>query len=154
MSSFVSRNLNAMNSGFFKWLLLLPLSVLFLAPSCKKNQEMQEEDKVYNLDLFKQQKWFLSGEETSGDTVYFRPESYEFPPSRGREAFMFLAEEGKMTYFAISPTDFPMKMDASWKLSDGVLLFDIPGNEYIQDRQFQFRIVDLNEERLKAIQIY
>ncbi len=139
-----------MNLGTFKGIVFALICFIFLAPSCKKETEAT----TYNFDQFKSQNWFYSAEEFSGDTVYFRPQSYEFPRSRGREGFIFSEEEGKMTYLAISPGDMPMKMDAVWRLEEGVLIFDIPGNELIGSRQLRFKIIEMNDEILKAVQIY
>ena len=122
-----------------------------MAPSCKKEEE--KESKL-NLELIKETAWYYSNEEFSGDTVYFRPDTYEFPRSRGREGFKFLDEQGAMEYYAISPADMPMKMKASWKFENDILTIDIPGNEYARDRNLQFKVLEVKKDRITTLEIY
>ncbi len=134
-----------------KSIIISALLFTLIAPSCKKNEDEKES---FNLELLKEQAWFFAGEETSGDTIYYRPETYDFPLSRGREGFI-LKENGMVTYNAISPTDFPMRFeDAKWSYNDDILKLSIPGNEYANPRTIEFRILSLDKERLKAIAIY
>lgn len=139
------------NMKILQSIILTSLVFILIAPSCKKEEA---EEKSFDFELLKEQVWYFAGEETSGDTIYYRPETYDFPMSRGREGFK-LKEEGKVLYHAISPTDFPMKFEnAKWSFDDGVLTIEIPGNEYAQPRVLQYRILSLDKEKLKAIAIY
>lgn len=136
---------------FFKSIFLSVMLFSLIAPSCKKNEEAEES---FNLDLLKEQSWYFSGEETSGDTIFYRPETYDFPLSRGREGFI-LKDDGTVTYYAISPTDFPMKFEnAKWAFNEDTLKINIPGNEYAQPRALEYQIISLDKEKLKAIAIY
>ena len=139
-----------MNIALIKTLLLAICLFPLLAPSCSQEQEKQ----AANLELLQKQKWFFSNEEFRGDTVYFRPESYEFPRSRGREGFQFKEEDGKVTYYAISPADMPMVLEATWTYDDEILSFDIPGNEFSDPRKYQFKLLELNKDVMETIMIY
>jgi hypothetical protein len=66
------------------------------------------------------QLWVHSHEEDTNAEVVFRPESYEFPPSRGRFSFE-LKEDGNLVRFGIGPTDKATPTGGSWKLEGNKL---------------------------------
>jgi hypothetical protein len=141
-----------MNSGFKKILFLSLVSFFFLAPSC--NKENEQNIKTLDLEVLKSSKWFYSAEEFSGDTVIFRPESFDFPPSRGREAFEVIDDQGGLKYYAIGPTDMPAKLDGKWTYADEVLTLDVQGDQFIKANKLQFRILEITKERIQTIMIY
>jgi hypothetical protein len=63
------------------------------------------------------QKWIHSHEEDTADEIVFRPESYKFPPSRGRRSFQ-LAADGTMVEYGIGPDDRPNPTPGLWELND------------------------------------
>ena len=63
-------------------------------------------------------RWVLSHEEDTAQTRVFRPASFTFPPSRGRESFTLLPD-GSMSADAIGPTDQPVGTEGSWRLTQG-----------------------------------
>lgn len=64
--------------------------------------------------------WTHSHEEDSGDLVVYRPSSYAFPRSRGRDSFE-LAADGSLGARAIGPDDRSVASPGSWELSAGGL---------------------------------
>jgi hypothetical protein len=51
-------------------------------------------------------RWLHSREEDTGDEMVFRPESYDFPPARGRTGFE-LSPDGSVLDLGVGPTDRP-----------------------------------------------
>jgi hypothetical protein len=64
--------------------------------------------------------WVRSTEEDTPTELVYRPSSYPFPPSRGREG-MELAPDGTMVQSAPGPTDLARQRKGRWRLEDGVL---------------------------------
>lgn len=48
--------------------------------------------------------WLSSREENTGDTLVYRPNTYPFPPARGRTGFAF-KPYGRFEQFDMAPTD-------------------------------------------------
>lgn len=71
------------------------LCLLFLANTCKKN--------TLESELIGKT-WLHSYEEDEGDVTVYRPNTYDFPPSRGRTGFA-LEKEGVLKQYDIAPTD-------------------------------------------------
>ena len=63
------------------------------------------------------QHWVHSHEEDQNDMQAFRPEGFEFPPSRGRRALHF-HEDGSITFHDIAPTDGLVKVEGYWYAED------------------------------------
>ena len=79
----------------------LLVCLVLIAGTCKKRT-----DKNY-MDFTKAivgKTWLHSHEDDRGDTLTYRPNSYDFPPSRGRTGFAF-DHNGLFTQFDIAPTD-------------------------------------------------
>ena len=73
------------------------------------------------------QKWRHSHEEDTGDRMVFRPESYAFPPSRGRRSFELRAG-GRVINQRPGADDRPEESSGSWHLrDDGKLELRTPG---------------------------
>jgi hypothetical protein len=62
-------------------------------------------------------RWVHAHEEDSSDTLVFRPDSYKFPPSRGRRSFDLQAD-GALIDHRIGPDDRPRQEAGSWRLTD------------------------------------
>ncbi|WMJ74536.1 hypothetical protein RCC89_15380 [Cytophagaceae bacterium ABcell3] len=75
-----------------KALILCLLSYLLLAAPGQKIP-----DEMY-------QKWYHSHEESDSDVKVYRPETYDFPPTRAREAIEF-RKDGTFSEFRTSPAD-------------------------------------------------
>ncbi|TXK37406.1 hypothetical protein FVR03_15465 [Pontibacter qinzhouensis] len=76
-------------------LLLCLLSLLLLASTCRTEKLERELLEVT---------WLHSFEEDEGDTLVFRPNTYDFPPSRGRTGFA-IENKGVFKEYLIAPTD-------------------------------------------------
>ncbi len=57
--------------------------------------------------------WIRSFEDDKDGTQAYRPETYEFPPARGREGWRF-EEDGTLTKQAIAPTDGYISQRGKW----------------------------------------
>lgn len=61
------------------------------------------------------QKWVHSYEDEKGDGIeVYRPESYSFPPSRGRKGIKF-QKDGSMVRFDIGPADGTKFLMGKWE---------------------------------------
>jgi hypothetical protein len=63
-------------------------------------------------------RWVHSHEEDTPDEMVFRPASYAFPRSRGRQSFE-LRPDGSYAGSAPGPADTPEPSEGSWSLEGG-----------------------------------
>lgn len=89
--------------------------------------------------------WLRSPEEDTASQVVYRPVSYSFPPSRGREG-MRLSPDGTMLHAAIGATDLARHRAGRWRLEDSALHleFEDPVAQRVLD------LVDASPDRLVA----
>jgi hypothetical protein len=72
-------------------------------------------------------RWVHSHEEDTATERVFRPDTYRFPPSRGRRAFELRAD-GSMVSRGIGPDDRPTLRNGSWKIvGDNTIELDDDG---------------------------
>ena len=88
---------------------LLPLSLLLLAATCKPHRPAAATPAPKQLEGT----WLVSREENSGDTLVYRPNTYAFPPSRGRTGFA-IKSYGRFEQFDIAPTDGLAGRPGTW----------------------------------------
>jgi hypothetical protein len=81
---------------------------------------MNKKKKVTSTVL--QKHWVHSHEEDTDTEMVFRPATYNFPRSRGRESFE-LKPDGSLVGFGIGPTDRPQETHGTWKLEDDKIVF-------------------------------
>lgn len=62
--------------------------------------------------------WRHSHEEDTETETVFRPESFDFPPARGRVGYTF-RKGGSCDYLGISPRDGTAKEECRWELTAG-----------------------------------
>lgn len=90
--------------------------------------------------------WTHSREEDSGEIKVYRPNEYNFPPSRGRDGFE-LKENGEFIYYGIGATDKREAVIGRWK-AEGEnkiqVTFDNQNNQ-----SFTLDIVASDEDVLK-----
>ena len=94
---------------------LLPLSLLLLAAACQPR---------HNAPVVLKQlegTWLLSQEENIGDTLVYRPNTYNFPPARGRTGFA-IKPYGRFEQFDIAPTDGLAGHPGTWVVDNGPYL--------------------------------
>ena len=59
--------------------------------------------------------WLASHEENRGDTLVYRPNTYSFPPTRGRTGFA-IGPFGRFEQFDIAPTDGLTGRPGTWTI--------------------------------------
>jgi hypothetical protein len=85
--------------------------------------------------------WVHSHEEDSGDLRVFRPRSFQFPPSRGREE-LELKADGSSVVHSPGPVDVPEETAGTWELDRETLRLAAGGAER------SMRIVAAEPEKL------
>ena len=120
---------------------LLPLSLLLLAATCKPHRPAA-------IPSMKQLEgtWLVSREENSGDTLVYRPNTYAFPPSRGRTGFA-VKPYGRFEQFDIAPTDGLAGHPGTWT-ADGPTRLRIHLAEG-QEPDYTLEIISLENQVLK-----
>ncbi|MDX5481267.1 MAG: hypothetical protein LPK07_06255 [Hymenobacteraceae bacterium] len=120
--------------------LLCLLCLVFMATTCKKNK--------IEADLLGKT-WLHAFEEDEDDVQVYRPNTYDFPPSRGRTGFM-LEKYGVARQYDIAPTDGLEEHVGQWKQTGrNELLISLPGNGR-PPQSYTLEIVSLKDEVLKV----
>jgi hypothetical protein len=71
-------------------------------------------------------RWIHSREEDTKDVTVFRPSSFAFPPSRGREGIEF-RENGEFFHYRIGATDRSEAVAGQWHVErDNIIEVDFP----------------------------
>ncbi len=60
------------------------------------------------------QKWHHSFEEDKNDIMVFRPETFNFPPARGRSGMEF-KDDGTFIQIKVGSTDVNQSIKGEWK---------------------------------------
>ena len=68
-----------------------------------------------------ERRWVHSHEEDAPGEMVFRPDTHDFPPSRGRLSFE-LRTDGSYAEAAIGPADVPLAVTGAWTLDGDVLV--------------------------------
>ena len=72
--------------------------------------------------------WVHSHEEDYDDIKVYRPSSYQFKPSRGREK-MNILDNGILEYTPIAPNDLPKTFNGTWMVSKSNLVLEYENNK-------------------------
>jgi hypothetical protein len=89
--------------------------------------------------------WRHSHEEDTATQSVYRPESFDFPPARGRTGYEFRSDHS-CTYVGISPRDGAAKESCTWQLRGGArpeIVLTFPGG-----RPKVLPLVSVDGERL------
>lgn len=121
--------------------LLCSLSVLLLAATCQSDPRAAGQLKQL------ERTWLHAHEEDQADVQVYRPNTYAFPPSRGRTGFAF-DHNGLFTQYDIAPTDGIEGRKGRWT----------PENEHAvritlddkKDPDYTLEIVSLENDVLKV----
>lgn len=116
----------------------LLLSLLLLsAQRCSEDYEMPHS--LYGS-------WVHSHEEDHGGNLVYRPASYNFPPSRGREKFD-IKPGGALLYYGIAPADgMATPEEGSWQaINERTIEVHLPQNEA---QAFSAELVEVSNDRL------
>ncbi|MEJ8802859.1 hypothetical protein [Pontibacter sp. H249] len=92
--------------------------------------------------------WLHSYEEDEGDITVYRPNTYDFPPSRGRTGFA-VEEDGVLKQYEIAPTDGLEEHVGKWKKEDKNKLrisFESNGQP---EQDYLIEVVSLKDDVLK-----
>lgn len=120
---------------------LAALSVLLLAATCQPGTKASSP--LRKLE----HTWLHAHEEDQGDVRVYRPNTYAFPPSRGRTGFAF-EQNGLFTQFDIAPTDGLEGRKGTWKAeNDQTLLISLDDKK---DPEYRLQIVSLDNDVLKV----
>lgn len=91
--------------------------------------------------------WLHAHEEDTDDIKIYRPNTYHFPPSRGRTGFS-LDADGTFRLLAIAPTDGLEEHTGKWELEKKNLLqVTFPDKE---SENFELELISVTEELLKV----
>ena len=90
-------------------------------------------------------RWMHSREEDTGAEMVFRPDSYDFPPARGRTGFE-LRPGQTLVEIGIGPTDKVAESQGTWKLAGGNQLLFYTQSSAEPTRAMQ--IVSVDDDRL------
>ena len=97
-------------------------------------------------------KWVHSHEDGSGNLEAYRPDSYNFPPSRGRRGFKMLSDNTFINY-EIAPTDGILERKGRWiKENDHTFAVLFEGNEKRRNYKLEFISYRKKLLKLKIIQ--
>lgn len=124
--------------------LLACLSVVLLAATCKFSGKDSAEMKQL------ERTWLHAHEEDTGDVRVYRPNTYAFPPSRGRTGFAF-EHNGLFTQFDIAPTDGLEGRKGKWTPeNDHTLRISLDDKK---DPDYKLEIVSIDKDVLKVKRI-
>ncbi|RTQ50247.1 hypothetical protein EJV47_11510 [Hymenobacter gummosus] len=126
--------------------LLFALSTVLLASTCRTDSKTAFQQQQLNLLT---RTWLHAHEEDQGDVRVYRPNTYNFPPSRGRTGFMF-EQNGLFTQYDIAPTDGVEGRKGLWSVVDEHTVRVSLSDK--KDPDYQLEIVSLDEKMLKVRQ--
>ena len=137
------------NSLFFRMVPgILFVCLLLMAGTCKK-KSAKETMKITSALVGKT--WLHSHEDDRGDTIVYRPNSYDFPPSRGRTGFM-LEANGSVHQYDIAPTDGLEEKAGKWTMrQENILEVTFPNKT---STDYEVEILSVTPELLKVKRKY
>jgi hypothetical protein len=98
-------------------------------------------------------RWIHSFEEDSGEVIVYRPESFDFPPARGRDGIE-LTEDGRAIQINPGPTDAPTETEGRWHVEEpNRLSVDFPSTmtgSPSQAQPYDLEIVRCTDEVLQV----
>ncbi|MHA6249691.1 hypothetical protein ACXYMU_17240 [Pontibacter sp. CAU 1760] len=120
--------------------LLCLLSLVLLAATCHKKDKLAE--------ALVNKTWLHSFEEDEGDTIVYRPNTYNFPPSRGRTGFT-LESGGTIKRYEIAPMDGLEEQTGEWEQLDKDLVQVRMQPESYPPQSYEVQIISLKDGVLK-----
>jgi hypothetical protein len=135
----------ARKSFAFRFRPAVCLAALLWSACGGQPREAQGVNKAVNEDLNSKLlgHWVHSHEEDSGNQMVFRPSTYAFPRSRGRQAFK-LEPGGSLQTVRPGPTDKRVSGSGTWSVDpDGTLVLQPTG-----EGELRFSIVSVDSEKL------
>jgi hypothetical protein len=127
-----------------KYLPLLLLVFCLTGATCERSPERDAA-----LSPLYDKTWLHSAEEDGADFKVYRPNTYNFPPSRGRTGFA-LEREGVFRQYSIAPTDGLEEHKGEWKMvKPNLLRVSFPEKEL---SGFDLELITISEDLLKVRQ--
>lgn len=120
--------------------LLCLVCLLLLANTCKKKNKLEEQ--------LLGKTWLHAFEEDQGDVITYRPNTYDFAPSRGRTGFL-LEPGGVLKNFAIAPADGLEEQPGTWEFTDSKEIMVTIKPEGQPQLRYLIEIVSLEDDVLK-----
>lgn len=127
----------------------LSLAALLLATACQPDKPAIVASSPASMKQL-EGTWLASQEEHRGDTLVYRPNTYKFPPARGRTGFA-IKPFGRFEQFDIAPTDGLKGRDGTWT-ADGDTRLRI----HLADGQspdYTLEIISLDKQVLRLRQL-
>lgn len=122
---------------------LLPLAPLLLAATCQQHKPAVVASSPASMKQL-EGTWLASHEENRGDTLVYRPNTYKFPPARGRTGFA-LKSYGRFEQFDIAPTDGLKGREGTWTANgDTRLIIHLTDG---QSPNYTLEIISLDKAR-------
>jgi hypothetical protein len=121
------------------------LAPLLLAAACQQHKPAVVTSSPTSMKQL-EGTWLASHEENRGDTLVYRPNTYKFPPTRGRTGFA-IRSYGRFEQFDIAPTDGLAGHPGTWT-TDGDTRLRIHLTDG-QQPDYTLEILSLNKEVLK-----
>lgn len=128
---------------------LLPLASLLLAAACQSKKPGIVASSSTSMKQL-EGTWLASHEENRADTLVYRPNTYKFPPARGRTGFA-LKPFGRFEQFDIAPTDGLQGREGTWT-ADGDTRLRIHLTDG-QSPDYTLEIISLDKKVLKLRQL-
>jgi len=120
--------------------LLACLSILLLAATCQPGTNTTQMKQL-------ERTWLHAHEEDEGDLRVYRPNTYAFPPSRGRTGFTF-DHNGLFTQLDIAPTDGLESHKGKWTVeNDHTLRITLDDKK---EPDYKLEIVSMENNVLKV----
>ena len=96
-------------------------------------------------------RWVHSFEEDSGAIAVYRPQSFAFPPARGRDGLEFTSD-GRLVEWRIGRGDASEGVEGRWQAQGPDLLIVSRGSAMTSDANVEstLDIVELNDDVLKV----
>jgi hypothetical protein len=116
------------------------LLIAILGNKCKQEEKPLKDkiEEVYDI------KWWHSYEEDSAGFKFYRPDTFQFPPSRGREGFI-LQKDNQLVWLGIAATDGTEKIKGSWVLGpSSELQFNFKEGE----RKLLFDVISIGKDKI------
>lgn len=119
---------------------ILPLLglVVFMATACNSSKKMPS--------AYIYQHWKHAHEQDETKARVFRPANFDFPPSRGREAFE-IQKDGTFIRYAIGANDVPVKMTGKWTMKKRKTIQVTLDDPSV--KPYTIEILELNNDLLK-----
>ncbi|MFD1187543.1 hypothetical protein [Pontibacter rugosus] len=124
--------------------LLCLLCLTFMAVTCKKNDKLATE--------LVGKTWLHSFEEDEDGIWVYRPNSFDFPPSRGRTGFS-LEPGGVIKRYEIAPTDGLQEEEGSWEQLEKDLVLVRMAEGSNPPLEYRIKIISSSDDLLKVKRI-